>query len=306
MLIRKKRINNLAKYLNDENIKSIKICLADPERYLEKCLEIGFSADLAAGERVLPKKVNLSTKVNAEGYFIVHKDQPMITRYRPHYWTRTEWAGRGETREVTEYVDIPYRCYPRTPVAPYLMELSVENHGTSKTISTDVIANTIENRDKMKRTINVFLSLFGECEILHEPFDVEADIPIIDLNWEILPPGDYPWAQLSALMDKILKNKPRTHLELMKDNLNHIYGFAPDFRAFGQAGFNGYVVLGFRAKNIYVLESSVPDNATYVFSSDWEDLTKQTKSTIINQNLATNRIIHNGEWKKRIKSLLEV
>lgn len=305
MIIKRKRINKLERYLPDDIGKRLKVILHEPHRNIDKCFEIGFSKELSAGERVLPKVVNLATRINAEGYFIIHKELPMETRYRQHYWTRHEWAGRGETREVTDYVDVPYQCYPRTFVPPYLVELFVEIKDEVKSINTDELLYTAENEDMIKRTINLFLSIFGECEILVEPFKQSHGIPTISLNWEILPPGDYPWQRIKDLLDNKLKDKPLTHKQLMEENLRFIFEHKPDFKAFGSAGFLGYVVFGFTQKNTYILESSIPDNATYIFGSNWEDLTKQTKSLIINQQLGMARIIHNDKWKKRLTEILE-
>ena len=305
MIIKRKRINKIGKYLPNDWGKALKIILQDPSRFMDKCFEIGLSRELCEGEQVVPKVINFATRVNAEGYFIVHKDLPMETRYRQHYWTRHEWAGRGETREVTEYVDVPYQCYPRTFIPPYLTELIVENNGNVKALSTDEMLFSIENEDRIKRSINLFLSVFGECEILVEPYNQQTTIPTMSLNWEILPPGDYPWQKIKELLDDKLKDKPVTHKKLMEDNIRSIFEYNPDFKAFGSAGFLGYVVFGFAQKDTYVLESSIPDNATYVFGSNWEDLTKQTKSLIINQQLGKARIIHNEKWKKNIVEILE-
>lgn len=305
MIIKRKRINKIAKYLPNDLGKNLKVTLQDPARFAEKCIEIGFSQDLNYGERVIPKAINFSAKANAEGYFVVHKDMPKITRYRQHYWTRHEWAGRGETREVSDYVDVPYQCYPRTFVPPYLTEIFIDSNEDVKAISTDEILYTSENEDRIKRSINLFLSIFGECELLVEPFYQPNTAPTISLNWEILPPGDYPWQKIKDLLDDKLKDKPTTHRQLMEDNLRFIFEYNPDFKAFGSAGFLGYVVFGFEKKNTYVLESSIPDNATYVFGSDWEDLAKQTKSIIINQQLGKARIIHNEKWGKCIAEILE-
>lgn len=179
MIIKRKRINKLEKYFPDDKGKHLKVTLQEPLRLVDKCFEIGFSRELSAGERVVPKVVNFATRVNAEGYFIVHKELPMETRFRQHYWTRHEWAGRGETREVTDYVDVPYQCYPRTFIPPYLIELFVETNEDAKAITTDELLYSPENEDMIKRTINLFLSVFGECEILVEPFNQSHEIPTI-------------------------------------------------------------------------------------------------------------------------------
>ena len=70
------------------------------------------------------------------------------------------------------------------------------------------------------------------------------------------------------------------------------------------AGFNGYVIMGFTKKNLYLLESAYYGNATYIFDEDWRDLSKMTKAKILNENLQKDRIIHREGWEENIKELL--
>ena len=64
------------------------------------------------------KSVRVSRR-NAEGHYIIHKDQPKETRtIGVRTWTRKQWAGRGQVTEVTESVNVERECYPRTFVPP--------------------------------------------------------------------------------------------------------------------------------------------------------------------------------------------
>lgn len=55
-----------------------------------------------------------------------------------------------------------------------------------------------------------------------------------------------------------------------------------------------------------VLESVYPNNVTYVFGKNWEELSKLTKAEILNGNLQDVRIIHNNNWQQEIRNMLEV
>ena len=52
---------------------------------------------------------------NANGYEIVHRDQPMEEMTRLQSWKRTEWRGRDKI-EVEDVIQSKYRRYPRTYV----------------------------------------------------------------------------------------------------------------------------------------------------------------------------------------------
>jgi len=69
----------------------------------------------------------------------------------------------------------------------------------------------------------------------------------------------------------------------------HVYiaGYIPDFLAYGDQGFWGYVVYDFTDKDIFVFESNRPDNATYIFRGIWKEASKLTKAEILGNNLQT-------------------
>ena len=63
------------------------------------------------------------------------------------------------------------------------------------------------------------------------------------------------------------KEHTNTQTELILRNCKLIYARKPDFVVYGRAGFKGYAVFGFTSKNLYVLESAFPNNATYVLQA---------------------------------------
>jgi hypothetical protein len=75
--------------------------------------------------------------------------------------------------------------------------------------------------------------------------------------------------------------------------------------AIGQAGFSGYLIFGFTSRNLFICESVFYGNATYVFESDWEKLSKLSKAEILNQDLQKDRIIHREGWERKIATLFK-
>lgn len=132
----------------------------------------------------------------------------------------------------------------------------------------------------------------------------ECDNP--SLNWEVLPSGDYPWERMQDDLKKVSEKSSKTAKKVLIDKCEFINSFQPDFRAYGKSGFKGYVIFGFADRNIFVLESVYPNNATYVFGKNWEELSKLTKAEILKGNLQDVRIIHNDNWQQEIRDLLEV
>lgn len=306
MIIKKKRINRLTCLEWLEDGKKIVMALRDAIRFKEKLVELGFTDELEEGERILPRVVNPTTARNAEKFYISDKSQPKEKYYQTLWWTRLEWAGRGETREVSEYVDIPRERFPQIEYEPYSIELVLKYDDSGKLmVVTDIIEYKPQNNKLILNTINIFLTNFEECEILTEQLDALTPVKTIYLNWEVLPQGEYPWSEIEKDFDKISEGNSKTQRKMMLDKCEYINGFIPDFRAYGKSGFRGYVIFGFEEKNLYVLESVYSNNATYVFTDNWQELSKLTKAQILNGGLHDARLIHKENWKEDVRKLLE-
>ena len=91
----------------------------------------------------------------------------------------------------------------------------------------------------------------------------------------------------------------------MLRNCESIYARNPDFVAYGRSGFRGYAVFGFTSRNLYILESAVPNNATYVLQNDWESISQLSKAEILSQELHRARIIHSTNWQKNFDEIME-
>lgn len=306
MIINKKRINKLTSLEWLKDGQKIVIVLRDAMRFKENLIELGFTDKFEEGERILPKIVNPTTRRNAEKFYIPDKTKPKEKYYQTLWWTRSEWAGRGETIEVSDYVDIPRERYQRIEYQPYSVELILKHDVYGKVmIVTDVIEYTQQNHKLILNSINIFLTNFEECEILTDKLNDLTPVKSIYLNWEVLPQGEYPWSKMEEDLEKISTGNSKTNRKMMIERCQYINEFNPDFRAYGKAGFKGYVIFGFNKKNIYVLESVYSNNATYVFAENWKELSKLTKAQILNGGLHNARLIHRDNWKKDIRFLLE-
>lgn len=307
MNLSKKRINKLSCLNWIEQGQKIVIALYDAFRFKEKLLELGFTAEFRDGEKILPAVLNPATRRNAEKFYVADKSLPKEKYYQTLWWTRQEWAGRGETREVTDYVDIPKERYPQIEYQPYSVELALKHDEENKIfVITPPIEFCDQNKKKLINTINIFLTVFGECEVLAENYEQLIPTKVIRLNWEILPQGEYPWEKIKDDLEKISKPESKTARKMLLDRCEYIHSFRPDFLAYGKSGFRGYVVFGFRKQKIYVLESVYRNNATYVFGEDWEILSQLSKAEILAGGLQEARLIHNDNWKHDIDELLEV
>ena len=270
-------------------------------------IKIGFTESLSEGETILPPSdIGPICRFNSEGKFIIHKDQPMETAYRQVEWTWEQWAGYHNTETQTRIVDVPYKRYPRTLVPPPSIELSiVQNKDGNKYVIVPEQKLNFGNPDSLTHTINIFLEIFGYCEILSESLEGYAIKNLRRLNWKILPPGKWPWGKIKEEVSPIVQKTTQQNQIVIKYRLKIITSYIPDFVAIGHAGFYGYLIFGFPKKNLYALESVFTGNATYIFEEKWEDLSKLTKAEILQEKLQKDRIIHREKWERHINNLLK-
>ena len=156
----------------------------------------------------------------------------------------------------------------------------------------------------MLHVVNLFLEIFGQCEVLDSQRNPMIKAPIRNLNWDVLPQGRYPLKVLEPKLRPIIERESKGNQLVVSMRLERINGHDPEFVAVGRNGFLGYLVFGFPKKNIFVLESTQTDNATYVFGQDWETLSRMTKAEILAGNLHRDRIIHVVRWFTDIETLL--
>ena len=307
MIFKKKRINKLSCLNWVEQGQKVVIALCDAFRFKEKLVELGFSMKFKDGEKLLPAIINPVTARNAEKFYVVNRTQPKEKYYQTLWWTRHEWAGRGETREVSDFVLIPRERYPRIEYSPYSVELTLKHDKEGDLlVVTEPIGFCDKNEKLLINTINIFLNSFGECEILTDNFDELVPTKVRRLNWEVLPQGEYPWERVQRDLEKVSEHKGKTAKRMLLDKCEYINSFRPDFRAYGKSGLSGYVIFGFTSRNMYVLESVYTNNATYILGKDWENLSKLSKAEILDAELQDARLIHNDNWKQDIDALLGV
>ncbi len=265
---------------------------------------VGFTSEVEVGETVLPSVIGPATRYNAEGRVIVHRDRPKETLYQQVEWTWEEWHGRDRV-ERTEFRERAYQRYPRTPVPPPAIELSVAVGAAGRElIAAPPLPYAPPTAERLMLCINLMLEIFGACDLLDEGLVPLVNVRIRRVNWTVLPKGRLPWDVLRPhLQDIIGRQRPGT-AKVSEHRLKVLSGYGPEFGVVGHGGFAGYVIFAFPAKGLYVLECARYGNATYVFDRGWEALSQMTKAEILNGELHRARLVHVSHWESRVRELL--
>ena len=265
----------------------------------------GFSTDVTDGETILPAAVGRITLFNAEGKHVIRRDKPMETAYRVVEWHWTEWHGRDKI-ERSDFRDVPYKRYPRDFIEPPALEITFmhDTDGNPGAISAKV-TGWKEDEDVLVHAINVFLELFGECIVLDESKEQALPTDIRRVNWRILPKGEYPFTRIRDELKQVINSNKPGNRSFVNKRLERLNSFEPEFTVLGQNGFAGYVVMAYPDRNLYVLESIIYGNATYVLEKDWKEVSQLTKAEILRESLHKQRIIHRRNWFSKIKTLFD-
>lgn len=303
ILIKQTRINSCRYFAAAIPNTPIFVRVEDVGRFDSKLRAFGFKKSDENGTSILPCIVNRYAKKNAEPFFTIDKSLPLEDYTQTVYWTRYEWAGKDQLNPVTDFSYINKKRYHRDYFAPYAVYFTLVTDGNKSHIVSDAIPYSEEKQNKLLNTINMLLGLFGECTVDFTERDNKMKRVVV--NWDILPKGEYPWSTVKETLDELTKGHTKTRTKMMLRNCEAIYAKQPDFVAYGRSGFKGYAVFGFTSRNLYILESVVTNNATYVLENDWEAISQLSKAEILSQELHKERIIHSKNWKKNFDKIME-
>lgn len=152
----------------------------------------------------------------------------------------------------------------------------------------------------------MFLEIFGYCKLLRiDSFLDDENILQYSLDWDILPKGEYPWINRNTMLN-FVKKISKKNIPVIERRFEVLKRYNPDFCAVGTNSFDSYMVYGYTDKSIYIFESNQINNATYIFQSNWLELSKLTKADIIRNKLYYKRIIHDNRWDYTIDEIFNI
>lgn len=302
MYITQKRILNVDTVLHEFSYgDTIRIILNNVDGFSDTLKAIGFN-ELETGNSVLPKIVGTTSRYNALGKYKLLRDEP-----KEEYEIERDltFLAYGK-HEMTKSVIFTYKRFQRQLIYAPSQEITIMlDKDDNKIVSSDLIIYDEKNKPLIKHIVNLFLELFGECQLVDKDLISRVKTPIKKLHWNILPKGKRPWEEIKKFLEARTNISSAKNSKEIYARINYINSFSPDFFGIGNGGFNDYFVLGFEEKSLYVLENRHPKNATYIFDRDWEDITKLTKAEILVESYQIDRLIHNSSWKNRIQKYLQ-
>lgn len=298
MNIKANSIRSLSKYLPQiGNGKPFRVGVPVLGRE-SKLEELGFNPPFKSDTSILPAAVGKVSRFNSQGREVKRDDLPMESSYRMVYATTRDWHGNPHSGIQHR----KYKSYPREHIAGPEAEITLLKVDDALFAVSEEMSVPTTDDSRALHVFNLFLECFGECELFDE--NIAQIIKVKKVNWNMLPPGSYPWPKVKDHIQKAISNLPDASRQVIEYRIKQIAGCTPDHVAIGSGGFNGYFVFGFSSKGLFVLESTYSDNATYILKSDWESISQLSKSEIIAGNLHHDRLIHKANWAQALRHSL--
>ncbi|ETJ47866.1 hypothetical protein [Pseudoalteromonas agarivorans] len=255
-------------------------------------VQLGFDETPVVGDYLIPTVLGKYTSFNVNGTIKVRKDLPLEPESVMFYGSSRDWHGGIHYGIRTRTID----KYPRENIPAPSETFEIVTIGESLFLSSSELNLSDADETRNIHVTNIMLECFSEFDIYDVGKDEIVGPRLKRLQWDILPSGECPWDKARPIILKRTEHLEERDKKVIEHRMKTISRREPDFLAVGRAGFSGYFVYGFKDQDVYVLESMELDNATYVFNSEWEAISKLTKSQIINSELPHQRIIHNKRW----------
>lgn len=294
MIIAKKRINSID-FINNFESKNfligIKITNNEIAKFNIKSFEEGLAIEPSPNFGVNCRK-------NTNGYSYPDKSRDKVYRYITTIeWNLKDWGGY----EHSGYSDIYRYAYPKIEIAPTNIEfvLRKDQKGNKYVIAN---FNDTNNADKIKLTINMFLEIFGFCELFDQEYNLlSSDNNVKRCNWEILPKG----IKLDSLINKKCKNKSDRNKKSFEEyRFNTINSYNPNDIFCGIGGFTGYFAFIFN--DICCLECNYYGNATYIIPrKGWEQISRLSKKELLNSEYIIKKVTHTSSWPTEFSKLMK-
>lgn len=257
-------------------------------------------------EIILPNpKIGSVSKENLNGKEIVHKDKEKVKKdiylgERPSFgdWSKGSFS-LWQRRDV----------YQKSFIQPRGYGIKVDVNSYDKEDNSWEVVFTI-NHTFLRSESNFNNDLLFALSLLNEvtrkyniyPSDMSAKDIISSryISWSLFPPGE---RDIKNALSQRLSKSNNKHKEVVLDRAKVIEELKPQKFIYSTDLSNDYYGALFK-DNLVVFENIKYGNATYILYDDWEDISKLSRSEILNTRDDFDRVLHNSNWQKSLADIL--
>lgn len=242
------------------------------------------------------------SKKNLNGYTIIHKDLPKISK--TYIW---EAPNFGDPTKGYHDVIRHRLIYPRTHIAPREWSIRLESltAGSSNIYTLKASIDIILNKEDpgfetdLLFAINLLQENVYACDVHDANTTDDQYIATRVVDWQIFPPG-----QKNQLLAAIGLSVGSQNLELtnkITDRINYIESLNPREYIVGQGMNRNYIGAKFR-DDLIIFENIHYGNAIYILFDNWQQLSQMSRIDIIQRSEKDfDRIFHRNGWKETLR-----
>lgn len=252
---------------------------------------------------VLPDRTHgVWARRNQDGWWYPRKDLPMIeqsiTFDTPNFG---DWSYGSHSVTWTQDV------YQRDGSDAYgwgIEMRKLRETPTSVTISFELVhvfdRATLDDV-LLKFAINVMQESCGDVRIRESGIPVSSYIATLEVDWEILPPGDAD----EVIRVAVERLQPDAEGQrVIDERMRVLLGMNPRRLVVGTSRFARYVG-GMFAEDLVVFENIRYGNAIYVMFEDWETLSRRSRVELM--RAADDRFVrvtHTRGWQDKLRTIV--
>ncbi len=256
-------------------------------------------------EPIMPPASNgVWARRNIEGWVILRKDLPKVSRYFSVEVPNFGDYSRG-THEMGQYRE----CYQRELIGPLEASIStslIENPSGGEPIqlafSMDYVFEPHDpdfNR-QLFMGINLLQETAGCADIIRADATMEDLIKQRSVSWEIFPPG----TSEVEIIRRIADGSSSCSKKLIRERIELLEALHPECYIRGtNLASSAYFGAKF-SDNLVVFENMRIGNAIYVMHEDWEELSKKSRIELLGNPGNYERVVHREGWEKRVRHLV--
>lgn len=259
------------------------------------------------GSVVPPADAGKYSQRNVEGWELVRKDLPMISKTRgvesPNFgdWSKgshTNWFTREvyqreyyEARDIEISVEVLRE--PANDAGHFVLKFQVEH----------IIAEGQEDfSEDLIFVLNLLQENAGKVDVATTTMTREEYLATLSVDWEIFPPGTAE--ELIARFTNVGRNLTPEQCRIVEDRVRHFARLQPQAYIRGLGGQNSYIGAKF-ADDFVVFENVRYGNALYVLYEDWQEISQRPRTQLLQgTDEGFERIVHVNDWQHRLQVLL--
>ena len=252
------------------------------------------------------EKFGSVSKENIHGKEITHKDRPKVDKdiyfgERPNYG---DWSNGSFSLWQRRLV------YQKSFIQPRGYSLQIEIHEYNKLqktwkvtfkVNTDMAINSASFEDDLLFALSLLNEVARKNDVFTSDVTPEQIATAKHVSWEIFPRGK---RDIKTLITKRLFNYTPEYTKNIIDRASVIDELKPQQFIFGTEITNDYYGAQFH-KNLIIFENVKYGNATYILYENWEELSKLSRTEILNSQNNFDRIIHDSNWEKKLRDTLQ-